>query len=418
MEPESAPLTLVDFFGAWEVYEPGVLAAVVIGATLGVLGVYVVLRRLVFLSAALGQSASFGVVLSLLLFSAELGAENSSSPVLGAIALSFVATLLVAGARGSPVFRDGALGAVFLLGAAGTILVGSRLTHEMHEIEALLHGVGVAVLPEDLAMVSWLAAFVLLAHTFGWRGFSAVSFDAAGAEVRRVPVRFFEVLLALTLAVGIAAGIRVLGALPVFALSVMPSLAATRLGRNIPESLVIGALFGAIAGLYGYMLAFLLDLPVGASQTAMALVLAAVIELARRVTSLGSPRLIALPKSSVPAWGRPMLVRLTYGLMALAVLIALTPLRAALDGGSGEPLAWLGLALGVFTLALVWRVRERGAIAPGLTVALIALALATFAWSASPGWTELVRPIVQAGTLAAIGASAREAAHRLNLEKA
>lgn len=417
MEPDAA-LTVADFFGAWEVYEPGVLAAVVIGATLGVLGVYVVLRRLVFLSAALGQSASFGVVLAVLLFGAELGVSDNVAPILGAIVVSFIATLLVAGARGSAVFRDGALGAVFLLGAAGTILVGSRLTQEMHEIEALLHGVGVAVMPEDLHMVAWLATFVLLAHTFGWRGFAAVSFDAAGAEVRRVPVRFFEVLLALTLAVGIAAGIRVLGALPVFALSIMPSLAATRLGRNIPESLVIGALFGAIAGFYGYMLAFLLDLPVGASQTAVALALAAIVELARRVTSLGSPRLFALAASRVPPWGRSLLGRLTVGLMAVAVLVVLTPLRGALDGGSGDPFAWLGLALGAFTLALVWRVRERGAIAPGLVVALVALALATFVWTAEPGWSELVRPIVQAGATAAIGASAREAAHRLNLEAA
>ncbi len=165
---EAASLSLSDFFDAWEVFETGVLAAIIVGATLGVLGVYVVLRRLVFLSAALGQSASFGVVLSLFLFGSELGVSDNAVPIFGAIAVSFVATLLVAGARGSAAFRDGALGSVFLVGAAGTILIGSRLTHEMHEIEALLHGVGVAVMPEDLTLVEWLAAFVLLVHLFAW----------------------------------------------------------------------------------------------------------------------------------------------------------------------------------------------------------------------------------------------------------
>jgi len=411
-------LTLTDFFVSWEVYEPGVLAALAIGATLGVLGVYVVLRRLVFLSAALGQAASFGVVLALLVFGGGLGADDGHAPILGAIGVSFVATLLIAGARGSPVYRDGALGAVFLLGAAGTILIASRLTQEMHEIEALLHGVGVAVMPEDLDMVAWLSSFVMLVHIFAWRGFAAVSFDAAGAEVRRVPVRALEILLAATLAVGIAAGIRVLGALPVFALSVLPSLAATRLGRNVEESLVIGALFGALAGLYGYMLAFLLDLPVGASQTALGLALALLVELARRAPTLGTPRLLARAVGTAPAAARSLLRGLCVGLIVLAALVALTPASAAFGGWPGDVLVILGLLGAVVVAGIAWQIRERGVVVPGLALATIGLAVTTFGWSASPGVPELVRPLVQAGALAAIAACTREAGHRLQLERA
>lgn len=268
-----------DFIDAWETFRPGVMAAVIVGGTLGLLGVYVVLRRLVFLTAAIGQTASLGVVLSLFLSAVAGPVWWVPSPTLFAVLLTFAGTLLVSrrSAR-SPVFRDGLLGAMFLLGAAGTILLGSRLTHEMHEIEALLHGVGVAVLPEDLAVVAWVGVFVGLVHFMFWRALSAASFDPVGAAVRGVPVRAMEITLALTLSLAIASGIRALGVMPVFALSVLPSLAAIRLASTLPRALVLGPALGAIAGFSGFFGSHLFDLDVGASQTGAAILIALVAE--------------------------------------------------------------------------------------------------------------------------------------------
>ena len=55
-------LTLSAFFEAWELFREAALTGLVAGALLGVLGVYVVLRRLVFLTAAVSQAAGLGVV--------------------------------------------------------------------------------------------------------------------------------------------------------------------------------------------------------------------------------------------------------------------------------------------------------------------------------------------------------------------
>ena len=278
------------FFDSWELFEPGVLAGVIVGATLGLLGVYVVLRRLVFLSAAVGQTASFGVVLALYLATLS-SAWWVPSPAVGAVLVTFAGTLFVARrTRRSEVVRDGLLGGMFLLGAAGTVLLGSHLPQEMHEIEALLHGVGVSVEPSDLTLVAALGGFVLFVHALGWRAFAAVAFDPIGAQVRRVPVRVVDIALALTLALAIAAGIRALGALPVFALSILPSLAAIRLARTLPGALVLGALLGAATGFIGYFVAFLFDLPVGASQTAVAILVALLVEVGRAVAGLARGR--------------------------------------------------------------------------------------------------------------------------------
>src|SRR5690606_8328947 len=98
--------SLSEFWQAWDTFEPGVLAAVVVGATLGLVGVYVVLRRLVFLSAAVGQTASLGVVLSLFLTAVVGPVWWVPSPTLGAVTLAFAGTLFVARrSRRSQVFR-------------------------------------------------------------------------------------------------------------------------------------------------------------------------------------------------------------------------------------------------------------------------------------------------------------------------
>ena len=63
---------------------------------------------------------------------------------------------------------------------------------------------------------------------------------------------------------------RVLGALPTFAFTVLPALAAMNVAPNIKSSLIIAASLGAISGFGGYVVAFLYDFPVGATQTLVA----------------------------------------------------------------------------------------------------------------------------------------------------
>lgn len=272
--------SLADFVDSWEYYATGVYAGLAAGAMLGLLGVYIVLRRLVFLSAAIGQTASFGVVFALYL-AARLGPSDLvPSPTVLAIGLTALATFAVLNRKSrSSVFRDGLLGAMFLFGAAGTELLSHELPEERHQIEGLLHGIGVAVSPDDLNFIALLALLIGLLHIFAWRGFATVSFDPLGAVLRRLPRPGLELLLALSLASAIAGGISTLGALPVFALSVLPPLAALRLGQSLPITLGLGAAFGMACAASGYLISYFYDLPVGACQTVVALMLVALVEL-------------------------------------------------------------------------------------------------------------------------------------------
>lgn len=273
------------FFASWELFREPALAGALAGALLGYLGVYVVLRRMVFVSAALSQSAGLGVTLA---FYAQihLGLEATlASPVVYATLATLAAALLLMVDESSlGLRRESLLGAAYLVGGAGALAIGTRIAQEAHDIESILFGSAVAILPESFRLLVATVVVLFGLHLWWRRGFTQASFDRDGARVRGVPVRLLELALLGSLAVAISVGTRILGALPVFAFSVLPAMAALRVSANVPRGLALATLFGAASGFLGYMVAFLYELPVGASQTLTAAALVVVADLVRRVT--------------------------------------------------------------------------------------------------------------------------------------
>jgi len=260
--------TLTTFFESWELFWQPTMSGVVAGVLLGFLGVYIVTRRMVFLSAALSQMAGLGVALS---FWVKIALGIAVSPMIGATLASLLAIFAVMSDR-SPLGsrRDSVLGLVFLVGSAGTLSVGTRIVEEVQDIQTLLFGSAVVVLPHEFLALVVVASLVTLLHIWWGRGFIAVSVDRDDALVRGIRPGIVDTILLITIALAIGTSTRVLGALPTFAFSVLPAFAALRLAPNIPRAMFLAAGLGGLAGFAGYVAAFLWELPVGAAQTLVA----------------------------------------------------------------------------------------------------------------------------------------------------
>ncbi len=273
---EAAP-TIGEFFAAWELFREPSLTGALAGMMLGILGVYVVLRRMVFLAATVSQAASFGVAGAYFIGLITSESAGSLGPTVGALFMTLVTLWVIASDTSHEQHRrDSLLGFMFLACSAGTLVVGTRIVAEIQDIESVLFGTAVAVLPSDFRLMAILAAAILVVHIWGWRGFSAVSFDRTGALVRGLPVRGLELGLFIGLGLGLAVSTRVLGALPTFAFTVLPALAAVNIAPNIRACLFLAAMLGAASGFGGYLLAFLYEFPVGATQTLLAATFAGV----------------------------------------------------------------------------------------------------------------------------------------------
>lgn len=265
-----------DFFAAWELFSGAVWSSVLVGMTLGILGVYIVLGRMVFLTAALSQVAGLGVAFSYFLIATTGGVFTWLSPGLGGIAFVFICLLVTFRLdEKDRTQRDAMLGMLFVAGAAGTLMIGGMIPQEMTDIQSLLFGSAVAVLQEELEAIVIVVSAVILLQFFCWRGFVEIIYDPVTALVHRLPTRRLRWFLLGSLAVMIAMSTHTLGALPTFAFSILPAIFAVKWASNVFRAMLLAAVVGATMGFGGYFLAFRHGLPVGASQTVVGLALVA-----------------------------------------------------------------------------------------------------------------------------------------------
>lgn len=260
-----------DFVTGWELdlYQDPLLAAAAVGAVLGFLSVYVVLRRMVFTSAAVTQSAALGVATS---FYVAIHWGVTVDPSLGAVMLALAAAAVLAvDPTRLGITRETLLGLIYALTGGAALIVGSKIAQEAHDIHAILYGPAVVVSEVDLDRVLWFGLPVLALQIWWFRGFSFASFDPVAARAQKVPVLFLDVAMLLSIGVMVGVSARALGALPVFALSTMPGAAALLLTRgHLAPTFAVATVLGALAGTLGYIVAFFREWPVGGSQTAVA----------------------------------------------------------------------------------------------------------------------------------------------------
>lgn len=266
--PEST-LGWADFVGGWELFRDPVLCGVLAGAALGLLGVYIVLRRVVFVAAVLSQSAGLGVALA---FLAGMYLDFEAEPMIGAVSMCLFATLLVS-LRPERVHlsREAILGTAWVGANAAAIIVGDKISVESHDISSILFGSAVLVRPVDLYLVGAAAVLTLSAHLWLRRGLVFTAFDHDVARVQGIPVRAMDLTIWFIVAITVSVATRALGALPVFAFSVLPALAAMLSVRSLSWVFPLAAVLGAVAGGTGYLLAFFQSWPVGPSQVVVAL---------------------------------------------------------------------------------------------------------------------------------------------------
>ena len=273
-----------EFIAGFELFRDPLLCALIAGGVLGFLSVYVVLRRMVFVSAAVAQSAGLGVALA---FFATIHLGIYVEPVLGATAMALAATLLL---MTEPtklrLTRESLLGLAYALAGGAAVLVGDRIAQEAHDIQGILFGTAVLVTPEQLHTVAVAGGLVMLIQLWWYRGITFASFDRIGARVQGLPVRLLDAVLMVSIGVMVGVCARALGALPVFAFSTLSAIAALMLDFRLPATFFVATLAGALSGVGGYLFAYFFDFPVGGSQTVLAGVLVALAMGVRSVMGL------------------------------------------------------------------------------------------------------------------------------------
>ncbi len=244
------------------------------GLVLSILGVYILLNRIVFVSLSISQGASLGIFLCFLVIDL-LGmhaSENSSLPLMGGFLLASLTALLFVKFRKRSEYPDESLMGLIYIAASGLIvMVGDRIAEGRHSIDTLLFGDAVAVTPQDAHLILALSIPLLLIHFIFRREFVFVSADPEFMKVRGLSTKSWMVLLYFTLTIAITASLKILGSLPVFALMVIPPFIGLKRCAHLKDTFLVSALIGLLLPAFGYFFSFLFSFPTGASLITVAL---------------------------------------------------------------------------------------------------------------------------------------------------
>jgi manganese/iron transport system permease protein/iron/zinc/copper transport system permease protein len=271
-------VTLVTEPLGYEFFRQGLVASLLVGALCGMLGVYIVLRRMSYIGHGLSHSVFGGAV---------VGYVASLNFYLAAGLWGFLSALAInATARRRRIGADAAIGIVTTASFAIGVALISKTRSFTRNFEAALFGNILGVTTLDLAVVAVVtlavAAFILLFY----KRLLFLTFDPEVAPIYGIDVGLVDSLFALAMAATIVASINVVGVTLIAATLVIPSTTARLLTDSFGRMIVLSTAIGALAGGLGMYASYWLDVSSGATivllEAAVFAVVAIGTSLARR----------------------------------------------------------------------------------------------------------------------------------------
>lgn len=265
--------SISEFFTSYFLWRDPMIVGAVSGAICGFLGVYIVLRRIIFVSAALTQISSLGVALAFYL--QGLAIMGLFGALIDPFAISLVLTSLAAlffalNRDFFPISQEGVIGFAFIIASGAVVIIGDRITKGAHDIADILFGSAVVVDPKDVYIVPLIALIVFIIHLVFFKDFIFISFDPETASLFKYPLRILNTILLVSIGIVVSVTTRALGALPVFGLIALPPLTALFFTENLKLVFILSVLFGVLSAVLGYFFSFIISLPTGATIATLA----------------------------------------------------------------------------------------------------------------------------------------------------
>jgi ABC-type Mn2+/Zn2+ transport system permease subunit len=254
-----------------------IYTSVLVGLVCPLVGVFLVMRRLVFMGVALPQISSTGVAvaLSLPLWLGFNLSEHSSHSAhmlafIGSITFSLVAIMALAflerRGRGQP---EGRLGTVYVVAAALSILLLSKNPYGEIGWLDMLKGEVITISNFDLGLTAAMLTLVIAVLGLFHKELFLVSFDREMAIILRKNVILWDVLLYLLIGLTVSMAVLSVGPLIAFGFLLIPALSAHMVARNMRQFTVLAPLIGGVAAFFGFCIAYKLDLPVGPTDVVL-----------------------------------------------------------------------------------------------------------------------------------------------------
>src|SRR3954471_6654857 len=265
-----SPLDLVDL----PFMRTATLEVLLLAAAGGLLGAWIVLRRLAFFAHAVGGATFPGLVVA---------DATGLRPIVAAlaVALAYAGGVHRAGSRAGGRAADAVTGLLLVGALALGVILASDVFHSGARVDQLLFGTLLGLDGGDLAAAAVAAGMAALATLLLGPAWLASGFDRAGARTLGAPVGIADALLLGVVAIAVVTALPAVGALLTTALFIVPAATARLIARSVPGLLAWSVAIAAAQGVAGVYLALWADVPPGAAIAVLGAAFFAVVSLAR-----------------------------------------------------------------------------------------------------------------------------------------
>ena len=234
-----------------------ILASILASIACGIIGTYIVIKRLVFLSGGIAHSAYGGIGLGYLL---------SFNPIYGAVASSVLGAIFVSKMRENRLENEDTLiGIIWAFGMALGVLFISLSPGYVPDLMSYLFGNILTVSTTELLLMLIVDAIILLTVGFFYKHFQAITFDEEYSKTTGMKVENLYLLLFILIAVTIVLLIKLVGIILVVALLTIPAAISKFFSKSIITMMLYAIAFGLLFTMVGVLFSYYLNLASGSA---------------------------------------------------------------------------------------------------------------------------------------------------------
>ena len=237
------------------------LAGLMVAVATGPLGCFVVWRRMAYFGDATAHAAILGVALAL---------GFQISVFVGTLVVALLMAMVVSVLAGRGWAMDTTLGVLAHSALAFGLVTASFLTDIRVDLDAYLFGDILTVTRSDLAVIAGGAGLVLVLLAWRWQALLTATLSEDLAHAAGINPARERMVLTLALAIVVAVALKIVGALLIAALLIIPAATARALARG-PEGMALWAIgMGGLSVWGGLRLSLAQDTPSGPSIVVVA----------------------------------------------------------------------------------------------------------------------------------------------------
>lgn len=238
-------------------FQHALLGSLFASIACGIIGTYIVTRRLVFISGGITH-ASFGGI--------GIGLYTGISPLLAAAVFSTLSAFGVEWlSKRSDMREDSAIAVFWTFGMAIGIIFSFLAPGFTPDLSSYLFGNILTITQGDIWILAILSIVLIAFFTLFMRPIIAIAFDRKFARSQQMPVALFEYILMMFIALTIVACLRMVGIVLAISLLTLPQMTANLFTYSFKRIIGLSILIGYIGCLGGLLLSYQLQVPSGAA---------------------------------------------------------------------------------------------------------------------------------------------------------